>query len=64
MRTKVQEAAVAATYRHLCNDAAAAAGKQDWAECERLTAMARAVEQAYPDATARARFACMDVAAG
>ena len=64
MRIKVQEAAVAVTYRHLCNDAAMAAARQDWAECERLTSMARAVEQAYPDATARARFAAAEASAG
>jgi hypothetical protein len=57
IRTVMQDATVAVVYRHACNDAAAAAGAQDWSECARLLHIAREIERAYPGVSARARFA-------
>ena len=61
-RFQAKDATVATVYRHICADAVAAASAQDWAERTRLVEMARAIERAYPEASARARFALAEAA--
>ena len=56
LRIRVRDAAISAVYRNARSDAAAAASAQDWAECLRLERIARSIEIAYPDISARARF--------
>lgn len=55
-RTQVRDATISAVYRNVRSDAAAAASAQDWNECHRLKVIARSIEVAYPDVSARARF--------
>ncbi len=57
LRALAREATVATVYRHACSDAAAAASEHDWSECVRLMQIARSIERAYPEVSARARFA-------